>query len=129
MKHYQEQVDLIRKLEYLGVNAIQAEGYRKSTTRPNHIIESANVSIHNMTELTKNTTMPVMVCCAMNTTGLKVAFDNGANGVTVDYAVNKLDSEAAMQGVIAEMVSSVFHRNSLNKELIKSSRELVSYYL
>lgn len=125
----QEQSDLVKKLEYLGVNVIQAEGYRKSTTRPNHIIESANVSIHNMTELSKMTTMPVMVSCAMNTTGLKVAFDNGANGVTVDYAVNKLDSEAAMQGVIMEMVSSMFHRNSLNKELIKSSRELTSYYL
>ena len=125
----QEQVDLIKKLEYLGVNAIQAEGYRKSTTKPNHIIESANVSIHNMTELSQMTNIPVLVSCAMNETGLKVAFDNGANGVAVDYAVNKLDSEASMQAVIMEMVKSVFYRNSLNKELIKSSRELTSYYL
>ena len=125
----QEQIDLVRKLEYLGISAIQAEGYRKSTIKPNHIIESANVSIHNMTELSQITTMPVIVSCAMNTTGLKVAFDNGANGVTVDYAVNKLDSEAAMQSIIMEMVSSMSHRNSLNKELVKNSRELVSYYL
>ena len=45
---FEEQVELVKKLEVLGVNLIQTEGYKKSSTNPNAIIESAEFSIKNL---------------------------------------------------------------------------------
>ena len=118
-----DQLKLIKKLQILGIDLIQTEGYRTSPTQDNLIIESADLSIRNMTDIIKNVGIDVMVSSAMNLPALKAAFANGASAVSVDGAINKLESEAAMKVAIMEMVSSISHRNSLNREIPKSSQE------
>ena len=121
---FEEQVELVKKLEVLGVNLIQTEGYKKSSTNPNAIIESAEFSIKNLEEIRKITRVPIIASCAMNETATKAAFEKGAYAVSIDSYVNKLDYEAAMKAAILNIFGSISYRISLNKELIRNSREL-----
>lgn len=121
----EEQCELIKKLEILGVDLIQSEGYKKSPNNPNVMVESAEFSIKNMSEILKHTIMPIMATSAMGPAGLKYAFENGANAVGVDALVNKIDSEAGLKAAIMEMVGSISYRNSLNKEIVRSGREML----
>lgn len=123
--NYKEQCELIKKLEILGVDLIQTEGYKKSSANQNLMVESAEFSIKTMSELLKYSNMQFMASSAMNLVGLKAAFDNGANAVAVDSAINQLDSEVAMKTAIREMIGCVSYRNSIHKEIIRSERELL----
>lgn len=118
-----EQLNLIKKLQLLGIDLIQTEGYKKSSSQANVIIESAQSSIKNMIELSKNTTIPIMTSCDMNLQALKIAFNNGAAAVAVDNIINKSETQAAMKVAIMSMVSAISHRNSLNREIPKSYQE------
>ncbi len=119
-----EQLNLIKKLEILGVDLIQTEGYKKSPQNSSLMIESAQASIKNMNELTKHTKLPIMTSSAMNDKTVKSAFEYGADAVSVDM-LYKLTSEATMKTVIMDIVGSISYRNSINKELIRSKRELI----
>lgn len=120
-----EQIDLIKKFEILGVDLIQTEGYKKSPQNSSLMIESAQASINNMNELSKYTKLPIMTSSAMNENTIKSAFDMGADAVSVDNVVNRLNSEASMKATILDIVGSISYRNSLNKEMIRSQRELI----
>jgi len=120
-----EQIKLIRKLQILGVELFQTEGYSQTTTDDSLIMESADNSIKNMVELSKNIGVDLMTSCSMYLPAVKSALENGANAVCVDSAINKLESEAAMKVAIMEMVSAISHRNSIYREIPKSSREFM----
>ena len=108
----------------MGVDLILSEGYKKSQSNPNVMVESAEFSIKNLSELRNNTVLPIMATSAINKGSLKLAFDNGADAVNIDSLVSKLDTEIALKTAIMEFVGSISYRNSLNKEIIKTAREM-----
>ena len=118
-----EQIDLIHKLEVLGVDMIQTEGYKKVAVN-GIIVESAFDSILNLGECLKVSKLPIMASSGMSTKTLFAAFERGANAVAVDNVVNQLPSEVAMKTVLMEMVASVSYRNSINREMVRTQREM-----
>ena len=120
-----EQIDLIKKLQVLGVDMIQTQGYKASPVNGS-VIESAENSIKNLIELSKHTKTPIMASCVINFPALKSAFDNGASAVCAQ-SIEKLNSEVDMSMAIVKMVTSVAHRNSINKEIVRTQRELLLY--
>lgn len=121
---FDDQCKFIKKLEILGVDLILSEGYKKSQSNPNVMVESAEFSIKNLSELRNNTVLPIMATSAINKGSLKLAFDNGADAVNIDSLVSKLDTEIALKTAIMEFVGSISYRNSLNKEIIKTAWEM-----
>jgi len=117
-----EQIKLIKKLQVLGVELFGLEGYRKPLNQQNYI-ESTNESIENMVELAKLIGIETMPVCSMNNAALKNAFNNGASAVNIDNSINKYESETSLKVALMELVSSISHRNSLNREIPKSFRE------
>ena len=122
---FEEQCDLIKKLEIIGVDLLVCEGYKKSPSNHNVIVESAEFSIKCLSELQKHTVLPIMVTSAINKAALKFAFENGANAVNVDSFVCKLETEVAIKSAISEMVGIISYRNSFNKEIIRNQREML----
>ena len=122
-----DQIELVKKLEILGVGLIQTEGLKKDTTSTNpsaHLVSYAQATIANTIELTQHTILPVMTSSGISAKTAPLAFASGASAVGVGSAVNKLDSEVAMSATVMAIVSSVAHRNSINREIVRTSREL-----
>jgi len=60
----------------------------------------------------------------INEKNVSQAFSQGASAVLIGSAVNKTDTEAQMNAIIAKIVGSISHRNSINREIIRSQIEL-----
>ena len=72
-----EQIELARKLEYLGIDLIQAEGHYPSNKHiegTRGLLNRAELSISNTIELTRNIDIPVIT-------------SNGINPTTAPFAV------------------------------------------
>lgn len=124
-----QQIELVKKLEILGVDLIQTEGLKKSSDSTNpseHLISHAQATIANTIELTQHTTLPVMSASGISAKTAPLAFASGANAVGVGSAVNKLDTEVAMAATVMSIVSAISHRNSLNHEIVRTERELIN---
>lgn len=122
-----EQIKLAKKLELMGVDLIQTEGLKqtiKSTNPSAHLVSYAQASIANTIELAQHTSLPIMTASGISEKTAPLAFASGANAVGVGSAVNKLDSEVSMAATVMSIVSSVSHRNSINREIVRSEREL-----
>ena len=122
-----EQIELAKKLEILGVDLIQTEGLKndiKSTNPSAQLVSYAEATISNTLELTQHTSIPIMTASGITAKTAPLAFAAGASAVGVGSAVNKLDSEVAMCATVMAIVSSVSHRNSINREIIRTEREL-----
>lgn len=105
-----EQISLAMKLEELGIDLIQTEG--AATVTPSNagargLMQTAEVSISNTIELTRNTSIPVMTASGITTTTAPMAFAAGASAVGVGSCVNKLNSTIAMVAVVKSLVESV----------------------
>ncbi|MBR2069193.1 MAG: DUF561 domain-containing protein [Candidatus Gastranaerophilales bacterium] len=122
-----EQIGLARKLEILGVDLIQTEGLKKDTESSNpsaHLVSYAEATIANTLELMKHTALPIMSASGITAQTAPLAFASGASAVGVGSAVNKLSSEVEMAATVMAIVGSISHRNSLNREIIRTEREL-----
>ena len=122
-----EQIELAKKLEILGVDLIQTEGLKKDTTSSNpsaHLVSYAEGTIANTLELIKHTSLPIMTASGITAATAPLAFASGASAVGVGSAVNKLSTEVEMAATVMAVVNSIAHRNSLQKEIIKTQREL-----
>ena len=122
-----EQIELAKKLEILGVDLIQTEGLKSDTNSTNpsaHLISYAEATIANTLELSQHTALPIMTASEKTKKTAPLAFAAGASAVGVGSAVNKLDSEIAMSATIMAIVSSIAHRNSINREIVRTEREL-----
>lgn len=118
----EEQVNLIKKLQLLGVELFQIDGVEITTKTNGLIIENSNSSISNMLELFKKVGADFMTT-ATDVASIKASIDNGACAVNVEN-MSKIDSENTIKMIILEMVSSISHKNSLYKEIPKSIREM-----
>ncbi|MBQ4646561.1 MAG: DUF561 domain-containing protein [Candidatus Gastranaerophilales bacterium] len=121
---FDEQCQLVNKLNMLGVDMIQTEGYKKSSVNSTLILESPELAIKSMVEINKNTSLLISSSCINSVEALKSAFDYGASAVNIETILTKLDSEVAIKTKVFEMVGSVSYRNSLNKEIVRTPREL-----
>ncbi len=122
-----EQIDLAKKLEILGVDLIQTEGLKASVDSSNpsmHLINYAEATIANTLELTQHTALPIMSASGITAKTAPLAFASGASAVGVGSAVNKLDSQIAMTATVMSIVSTISHRNSINREIVRTEREL-----
>ena len=122
-----DQIDLAKKLEILGVDLIQTEGLKQSASSTNpslHLVSYAQATIANTLELMKHTALPIMTSSGITSTTAPLAFASGASAVGVGSAVNKLSSEVEMCATVMAIVSSISHRNSINREIVRSAREL-----
>lgn len=124
-----EQIELVKKLEILGIDLIQTEGLKKTTKSTNpslHLVGYVQATIANTLELTNHTLLPVMSSSGITPQTAPLAFASGASAIGVGSAVNKLDSEIAMAATVMSIVSSISYRNSINKEIVRTERELIN---
>ncbi len=122
-----EQIELAKKLELIGVDLIQTEGLKETTTSTNpsaHLVNYAKATIENTLELSQHVTIPIMSASGLSEKTTPLAFASGASAVGVGSAVNKLNSEIAMCASVMAIVGSIYHRNSINKEIVTTKREL-----
>ena len=122
-----EQIELAKKLELLGIDLIQTEGLKKTTDSTNpsaHLVSYAEATIANTLELMQHTALPIMTSSGITSKTAPLAFASGASAVGVGSAVNKLSTEVEMAASVMAVVSSIAHRNSINKEILRTEREL-----
>lgn len=124
-----EQIDLIKKFEIIGVDLIQVEGIQKQTfASVSNLVLSSRAAAQNTLKLSQYTSIPLMTSTLINPENVQDAFGSGASGVSVGYAVNTLNSEAQMTTTIMQLVNSISYRNSINKDLIRTRHELEASY-
>ena len=123
----EEQINLVKKLQLLGVDLFQTEGYKKAISKDSIITESPENSIACMTQLRKEIGADFIVSCITDIQFARQAFDNGACGITISNNQIANKTEAGMQVEMMEYTRSISHRNSLNREIIRTNRELLNY--
>lgn len=123
-----EQIELVKKLEILGVDLIQTEGLKKDISSSNpsaHLVSYASNTIANTLELMKHTALPIMSASGITAETAPLAFASGAAAVGVGSAVNKLSTDVEMAATVMAIVGTIAHRNSFKKELLTTERELM----
>lgn len=108
-----EQIELARNLEELGVDLIQTEGAATTNAQSEGargLMETAQVSIANTIEISRNVDVPVMTASGITTTTAALAFAAGASAIGVGSCINKLDSSIAMMAVATQLVE-IANRN------------------
>jgi len=114
-----EQIDLARNLEEIGVDLIQTEGSATTNAQSEGargLMETAQVSIANTIELSRNVDIPVMTASGITPTTAALAFAAGASAIGVGSCVNKLDSSIAMMAVARSLVE-IAERN-IQREMV-----------
>ena len=104
-----EQVELAMKLEELGIDLIQTEGAaiaNVSSAGARGLLETAQVSIANTIELTRNVDVPVMTASGITSTTSAMAFAAGASAIGVGSCVNKLNSTIEMIAAVKSLVAT-----------------------
>ena len=104
------QISLAKELESLHIDLIQTEGaatVEAQSAGARGLLETAQVSIANTVELSRNTEIPVMTASGLTTTTVPMALAAGASAVGVGSCVNKLDSQIAMIAATSAIVESV----------------------
>ena len=122
----EEQIELAKKLELLGVDLIQAEGTKNITTATGMkaLIENCQTAITNANELSSYVSIPIMATSGITSQTTPLAIEAGASGVGVGSAISKLDTQVEMTAAIRNIVASIAYRNSLNAEIATTKREL-----
>lgn len=114
-----EQIDLARRLEELGVDLIQTEGSAIANVQSEGargLMETAEVSIANTIEISRNIDIPVMTASGITPTTAALAFAAGASAIGVGSCINKLDSTIAMVAVAKNLVE-IANKNT-QKEMV-----------
>lgn len=102
-----EQIDLARNLEQIGVNLIQTEGSAIANAQSEGargLLETAQISIANTIEISRNVDIPVMTASGITPTTAAMAFAAGASAIGVGSCINKLNSSIAMVAVARSLV-------------------------
>lgn len=110
-----EQIELAMKLENMGIDLIQTEG--AATTMPSKsgargLMQTAEVSISNTIELSRNTSIPIMTASGLTTTTAPMAFAAGASAIGVGSCINKLNSVIAMIAVVKSLVEAANRKSA-----------------
>lgn len=115
-----QQIDLARKLEEIGVDLIQTEGAAIANVQSEGargLMETAQVSISNTIEISRNVDIPVMAASGITPTTAALAFAAGASAIGVGSCVNKLDSSIAMMAAVKSLVE-IAERNATRETIL-----------
>ncbi len=116
----EEQIELAKKLELLGVDLIQTEGVKPSTlsngSSSDKLLSIAHMTIANTMEIAKAVSTPVMTASGITAQTAPLAFAAGASAVGVGSAVNKLRTQIAMAQVVREIVGTLRYKNLVETE-------------
>jgi len=115
-----DQINLARRLEGIGVDIIQTEGYFESHQSNGvlGLIERAERTIANTIELTRNIEIPVMTASGINATTAPLAFAAGASAIGCGSCVNKLHSVISMIAMAKSLVEIAERNSHLVPELV-----------
>ncbi len=101
------QIELARKLETMGIDLIQTEGYFSAASQADGVrglIERAQLTLSNTIELSRNIDLPIMTASGINPTTAPFAFAAGASAIGVGSCINKMDSTLSMMATIRNLV-------------------------
>ena len=110
-----DQIDLARKLETMGIDLIQTEGYFSAehvSEGVKGLMERAELTLSNTIELSRNIDLPIMTATAINPTTAPFAFAAGASAIGCGSCINKMDSELSMMATARSLVE-IASRNAL----------------
>lgn len=102
-----EQIELARKLETMGIDLIQTEGYFSSELLADGVrglMERAELTLSNTIELSRNIDLPIMTASNINPTTAPFAFAAGASAIGCGSCINKMDSELSMMATASSLV-------------------------
>ena len=110
-----EQIELARKLETMGIDLIQTEGHYSSDSVSDGargLMERAELTLSNTIELSRNIDLPIMTATAINPTTAPFAFAAGASAIGCGSCINKMDSTLSMMATAKSLVE-IASRNAL----------------
>ncbi|MCI1274221.1 MAG: DUF561 domain-containing protein [Clostridiaceae bacterium] len=102
-----DQIELARKLEMMGVDLIQTEGHFSSNHQSDGVkglMERAELTLSNTVELERNIDLPIMTATGINPTTAPFAFAAGASAIGCGSCINKMDSTISMIATVANLV-------------------------
>jgi 2-keto-3-deoxy-6-phosphogluconate aldolase len=102
-----DQIELARKLEMMGVDLIQTEGHFSSNHQSDGVkglMERAELTLSNTVELERNIDLPIMTATGINPTTAPFAFAAGASAIGCGSCINKMDSTISMTATVANLV-------------------------
>lgn len=109
-----EQIKLGKRLETMGIDLIQTEGFVKSESDVQDVkgmLNRAELTLANTIELSRNIELPIMTASNINTTTASFAFAAGASAIGCGSCVNKLESSISMLAVVSSLVE-IANRNT-----------------
>lgn len=114
-----EQINLARELESMGIDLIQTEGHfsAEPSDGARGLVERAELTISNTIELSRNIEIPVMTATGINPTTAPLAFAAGASAIGCGSCVNKLSSELSMVAVIRSLVE-IAEKNTVKSAVL-----------
>lgn len=121
-----EQISLAKQLEILGVDLIQTEGRVKNQQSKTGLIELAEDTIKNTTEIAKYVSTPIMTASGLTPHSVPMAMTAGASAVGVGSCVNKLGTQVAMTTMVRSIVGSIAFRNPVMRDIVATSRGFAS---
>lgn len=104
----EEQIDLAKKLELLGVDMIQTEGSSQiKASGVSGLFEAAKSTISHTLELSQHVGIPVMSASGLTPQTVPLAFAAGAQAVGVGSCVSRLDTQVGMIAMVRSIVGSI----------------------
>ena len=117
------QIALAKELEALNIDLIQTEGAATVHTTAEGaraLLETAQISIANTIELSRNVDIPVMTASGLTTTTVPMAIAAGASAVGVGSCINKLGSDIEMIATATAIVEAVKGSKVSEKESVNA---------
>lgn len=107
----EEKVNLIKKFELLGIDLIRIESSNLRTEKEElfDIIDNSIASFSFLLE---------------NPNDITYALEMGFRAIDVEYIAEKFRSSAYIKSAIMSLIANVSSRNSINKEILRTSREI-----
>ncbi len=102
-----DQIELARNLENLGINLIQTEGHFNSSAQADGVrglMQRAELTLSNTVELARNIDLPIMTATGINPTTASFAFAAGASAIGCGSCINKMDSSLSMMATASSLV-------------------------
>ena len=125
----EDQIELARKLELLGIDLIQTEGSKigaieKAKTAKEYL-NLAKVTITNTMEIARHVGIPIMTASGVNSDTAPLAFAAGASAVGVGSFVNKLETQIGMVNAVRKVTGSISYRDSFRQDIYETNKHLL----
>ena len=124
-----EQISLARKLEEMGIDLIQTEGFVSEVNRElegsRAWLNRAELTISNTLELSRNIELPIMTSSNINTITAQFAFAAGASAIGCGSCINRLESKISMLAVISNLME-IANRNGMMMSALRNSNMMSS---